>query len=140
MPEAASSWFLPRVVGISRAAEWCFTGRVFGPDEALAGGLVRSVHPDAELLDVARGIAQEIVANTSAVSVTLTRQLLWHMLGASHPMEAHRVDSQAIDVLGRGADVREGVMSFLEKRAPEFPMACPADLPDFTPWWEEPAF
>jgi enoyl-CoA hydratase/carnithine racemase len=140
VPEAASSWFLPRVVGISRAAEWCFTGRVFGPDEALAGGLVRSVHPDAELLDVARGIAQEIAANTSAVSVTLTRQLLWHMLGASHPMEAHRVDSQAIDVLGRGADVREGVMSFLEKRAPDFPMRVPADLPDFTPWWEEPAF
>ncbi len=140
VPEAASSWFLPRVVGISRAAEWCFTGRVFGPDEALAGGLVRSVHPDAELLDVARGIAQEIAANTSAVSVTLTRQLLWHMLGAAHPMEAHRVDSQAIDVLGRGADVREGVMSFLEKRAPEFPMRVPADLPDLTPWGDEPAF
>jgi enoyl-CoA hydratase/carnithine racemase len=114
VPEAASSWFLPRVVGISRAAEWCYTGRVFGADEALAGGLVRSVHPDGELLDVARGIAHEIAANTSAVSVTLTRQLLWHMLGAAHPMDAHRVDSLAIETLGRGAHGREGVQSFLE--------------------------
>jgi enoyl-CoA hydratase/carnithine racemase len=140
VPEAASSWFLPRVVGISRAAEWCYTGRVFGPEEALAAGLVRSVHPDDELLDVARGIAQEIASTTSAVSVTLTRQLLWHMLGAAHPMDAHRVDSAAIDALGRGADVREGVKSFLEKRPPDFPLRVPGDLPAFTPWWEEPEF
>jgi enoyl-CoA hydratase/carnithine racemase len=140
VPEAASSWFLPRVVGINRATEWCFTGRVFGPDEALDAGLVRSVHPDGELLDAAHAIAAEIAANTSAVSVTLTRQMLWRMLGAPDPMDAHRIDSQAIDVLGRGADVREGVMSFLEKRQPAFPMQVPGDLPDFTPWWDEPAF
>jgi len=140
VPEAASSWFLPRVVGISRAAEWCFTGRVFGADEALAAGLVRSVHPDGELLDAAYALAGEIAASTSPVSVTLTRQMLWRMLGEPHPMAAHRVDSAAIDTLGRGADVREGVASFLEKRPPHFPSRVPDDLPPFTPWWEEPEF
>jgi enoyl-CoA hydratase/carnithine racemase len=140
VPEAASSWFLPRVVGISRAAEWCFTGRVFGADEALAAGLVRSVHPDGELLDAAYALAGEIAASTSPVSVTLTRQMLWRMLGEPHPMAAHRVDSAAIDTLGRGADVREGVASFLEKRPPQFPSRVPDDLPPFTPWWEEPEF
>jgi enoyl-CoA hydratase/carnithine racemase len=140
VPEAASSWFLPRVVGISQAAEWCYTGRVFGADEALAAGLVRSVHPDDELLPAAYAIAQEIVANTSAVSITLTRQLLWRMLGESHPMAAHRIDSKAIDALGQGADAREGVLSFLQKRPPAFPNRVPADLPPFNPWWEEPEF
>jgi enoyl-CoA hydratase/carnithine racemase len=140
VPEAASSWFLPRVVGISRAAEWCFTGRVFGADEALAAGLVRSVHPDGELLDAAYALAGEIAASTSPVSVTLTRQMLWRMLGEPHPMAAHRVDSAAIYTLGRGADVREGVASFLEKRPPQFPSRVPDDLPPFTPWWEEPEF
>jgi enoyl-CoA hydratase/carnithine racemase len=140
VPEAASSWFLPRVVGISRATEWCFTGRVFGPDEARAAGLVRSVHPDGELLDAAYALAREIAASTSPVSVTLTRQMLWRMLGEPHPMAAHRVDSAAIYTLGRGADVREGVASFLEKRPPQFPSRVPDDLPPFTPWWEEPEF
>jgi enoyl-CoA hydratase/carnithine racemase len=140
VPEAASSWFLPRVVGISRAAEWCFTGRVFGADEALAAGLVRSVHPDGELLDAAYALAGEIAASTSPVSVTLTRQMLWHMLGEPHPIAAHRVDSAAIETLGRGADVREGVTSFLEKRPPQFPSRVPDDLPPFTPWWEEPEY
>ena len=140
VPEAASSWFLPRVVGISRAAEWCFTGRVFGADEALAAGLVRSVHPDGELLDAAYALAGEIAASTSPVSVTLTRQMLWHMLGEPHPMAAHRIDSAAIETLGRGADVREGVTSFLEKRPPQFPSRVPDDLPGFTPWWEEPEY
>jgi enoyl-CoA hydratase/carnithine racemase len=140
VPEAASSWFLPRVVGIDRALEWCFTGRVFGADEALAGGLVRSVHPDGELLDAAYALAHEIASTTSAVSVTLTRQMLWRMLGEPHPMSAHRIDSQAIDTLGRGADVREGVLSFLEKRPPTFPHQVPDDLPPFTPWWTDPEF
>lgn len=140
VPEAASSWFLPRVVGISRAAEWCYTGRVFGAEEALAAGLVRSVHADGELLDAAYGLAEEIASATSPVSVTLTRQMLWRMLGEDHPMAAHRVDSAAIDALGRGADVREGVVSFLEKRPPAFPSKVPDDLPSLTPWWEEPEF
>jgi enoyl-CoA hydratase/carnithine racemase len=140
VPEACSSWFLPRVVGISRAMEWCATGRVFGPDEALGGGLIRSIHEPDDLLPAAYDLAAEIAATTSAVSVTLTRALLWRMLGAAHPMDAHRVDSALIDALGRGADVREGVLSFLEKRAPAFPNRVPADLPAAYPWWDDPAF
>ena len=140
VPEACSSWFLPRVVGISRAMEWCATGRVFGADEALAGGLVRSVHDPGDLLPAARDLAGEIASDTSAVSVALTRALLWRMLGAPHPMDAHRVDSALIDALGRGADVREGVVSFLEKRPPAFPGRVPDDLPPPYPWWEDPVF
>lgn len=140
VPEACSSWFLPRAVGISRAMEWCATGRVFGADEALAGGLVRSVHEPDDLLPAAHELAGEIVSGTSAVSVTLTRALLWRMLGAPHPMDAHRVDSALIDALGRGADVREGVLSFLEKRPPDFPGRVPDDLPPAYPWWDDPVF
>jgi enoyl-CoA hydratase/carnithine racemase len=140
VPEAASSWFLPRIVGISRAMEWCATARVFGPDEALAGGLVRSIHPADELLDVARALGEEIAANTSAVSVAVTRQMLWRMLGADHPMEAHKVDSRAIWTLGRGPDAYEGVVAFLEKRPAEWKMAPSTDLPDFYPWWDDPPF
>lgn len=140
VPEACSSWFLPRVVGISRAMEWCATGRVFGADEALSGGLVRSLHEPDELLPAAYELAGAIAADTSAVSVTLTRALLWRMLGAPHPMDAHRVDSALIDELGRGTDVREGVVSFLEKRAPAFPGRVPDDLPPSYPWWEDPEF
>jgi len=140
VPEACSSWFLPRVVGISRAMEWCATGRVFGADEALAGGLVRSVHEPDALLPAAYELATEIATNTSAVSATVTRALLWRMLGEPHPMGAHRVDSALLEALGRGADVREGVTSFLEKRPPSFPDRVPADLPAPYPWWEDPAF
>ena len=140
VPEAASSWFLPRIVGISKAMEWVATGRVFGPDEALSQGLVSEVLAEEELLPRAREIASEIVANTSGVAVALSRQMLWKMLGASHPMEAHRVDSRAIDYMGGSPDVAEGVSSFLEKRAPEFSMKVSADLPEFFPWWEDPPY
>jgi enoyl-CoA hydratase/carnithine racemase len=140
VPEACSSWFLPRIVGISRAMEWCATARVFGPDEALAGGLVRSVHPDGELLDVARDLADQIATNTSAVSVALTRQLLWRMLGADHPMEAHKLDSRAIWAMGRSADAYEGVMSFLEKRPADWKMSVSDDMPEFYPWWDDRPF
>lgn len=140
VPEAASSWFLPRVVGISRAMEWTATGRVFPAAEALESGLVRSVHAPDDLLLAARAIADEIATSTSAVSVAVARQMLWRMLGASHPMEAHRIDSRAINALGRTADAREGVMSFLEKRAPAFPGKVTSDLPDFYPWWDDPPF
>jgi enoyl-CoA hydratase/carnithine racemase len=140
VPEACSSWFLPRVVGISRAMEWCATGRVFGAEEALEGGLVRRVLPADDLLPAAYAMAAEIAATTSAVSVTLTRAMLWRMLGAPHPIDAHRVDSAFIDALGQGADVREGVASFLAKRDPDFPGRVPADLPPTYPWWEDPAF
>ncbi len=140
VPEACSSWFLPRLVGISQAAEWCYSGRVFPAAEALDGRLVRSVHPADELLPAARAIATEIAENTSAVSVALTRQMLWRMLGADHPMEAHRVDSRGILARGRAADAREGVVSFLEKRAPQFPDTVSADLPDIFPPHETPKF
>jgi len=135
VPEAASSWFLPRIVGISQAAEWVYTGRVFPAAEALAGRLVsRVVEPEA-LLETARGLAREIADNTSAVSITLSRALLWRMLGASHPMEAHRVDSPLILAMGRSPDVAEGVQSFLEKRPARFPMTPSRDLPAAYPWW-----
>ena len=140
VPEAASSWFLPRVVGINKALEWTFSGRVFSPEEAKEGGLIRSIHPADKLLEEANKIAQEIVENTSAVSVAMTRQMLWKLLGADHPMEAHKVDSRAIYELGQGGDAKEGVESFLEKRSPEFPSKVSEDMPEFYPWWEERKF
>src|SRR5215211_3407904 len=140
VPEAASSWFLPRVVGISKAAEWVFTGRVFDAREALAGGLVRSIHPPDELLPAARALAAEIADNTAPVSVALSRLMLWRMLGADHPMEAHRVDSRAILARGRSDDAREGVNSFLEKRAAEFPVKVSDGLPDIFPDWKDREF
>lgn len=136
VPEACSSYFLPRVAGISQALEWCYSGRVFPAAEALEGGLVRSLHDGESLLPAARAIARDIADNTSAVSVTLIRQMMWRMLGADHPMEAHKIDSRGIYHLGRSADAREGVESFLEKRPPSFPGKVSEDLPEFYPWWE----
>lgn len=140
VPEAASSWFLPRIVGISRALEWCETGRIFGADEALAGGLVRSVHEPGDLLPAAYALAAEIVENTAPVSIALTRQMLWRMAGADHPMEAHKVDSRGIAVRGASPDAIEGVMAFLEKRPATFPMRVSDGMPDFFPWWTEREF
>jgi len=138
--EAASSWFLPRVVGINKAMEWVATGRVFEADEALAAGLVSEVLAPEALLPRAQELGVEIATNTSAVSVALCRHMMWKMLGAQHPMEAHRIDSQAVDFLGSGPEAREGVQSFLEKRPPEFSLKVSKDLPDFFPWWEEPDY
>ncbi len=140
VPEASSSWFLPKLVGISQALEWCMTGRVFGADEALRGGLVRSVHPAAELLGTARVLALEIAGNTSAVSIAMTRAMLWRLSSAEHPMMAHRVDSRSIFRLSKSADAQEGIQSFLEKREPEFPGKVTSDMPDFYPWWDEPEY
>ena len=140
VPEAASSWFLPRIVGISKSLEWTFSGKVFDAEEALKGGLIRSIHSKDSLLDEAKKIANEIIENTSPVSVSMTRQMLWKMLGADHPMEAHKVDSRAIYELGKGEDTKEGVNSFLEKRLPEFPSKVSKDMPDFYPWWDEKEF
>jgi enoyl-CoA hydratase/carnithine racemase len=140
VPEAASSWFLPRVVGISQAMEWVATGRVFSAQEALAGRLVSRVLPPAELLPAAHALAREIADNTSAVSVAMARQMLWKMLGADHPMTAHQVDSQAIYAMGRSADAYEGVQSFLEKRPPRFTMKPSSEMPAFFPWWKERKF
>jgi enoyl-CoA hydratase/carnithine racemase len=138
VPEAASSWFLPRIVGMSQALEWCYTGRVFGADEALAGGLIRSVHAPDALLDAARTIAREIADTTAPVSIALTRQMMWRMAGADHPMRAHQIDSRAIAARSVSGDAAEGVASFLEKRAPVFPDRVTAQMPGFFPWWDEP--
>jgi enoyl-CoA hydratase/carnithine racemase len=140
VPEACSSWFLPRVVGISQAMEWVATGRVFTAEEALAGGLVRSVHPSGELVSRARSLAREIADNAAPVSVALARQLMWRMLGASHPMEAHRADSRAMFARGQSADAVEGVTAFLEKRPASFSDSVAAGLPDVFRGWSPPAF
>jgi enoyl-CoA hydratase/carnithine racemase len=140
VPEAASSWFLPRVVGINQALEWAMSGRVFSAQEALAGGLIRSVHPRDELMAQARELAREIADNGAPVSVALARRMLWRMLGATHPMAAHRVDSRAMFLRGQSPDVVEGINSFLEKRPPRFTDRVSDGLPDVFPGWEEPQF
>ena len=140
VPEACSSYFLPRLVGIQQATEWVFTGRVFPAAEAKEAGLVRSVHAPADLLPAARALAREIADNTAPVSVALSRRMLWRMLGASHPMDAHRVDSRGIMERGRSADSREGVVSFLEKRPASYPDKVSDGLPDVFPGWVDPEF
>ncbi len=139
-PEAASSWFLSRLVGMQTALEWCYTGRVFSAQEALDKGLVRSLHAPADLLPAARALAREIADNTAPVSIALTRQMLWRMAGAEHPMMAHRIDSRAIQARGQSADAREGVSAFLEKRQPVYPNKVSTDMPAFFPWGDEPGF
>lgn len=137
VPEACSSWFLPRLVGIQQALEWTYTGRIFDAQEAQAAGLVRSIHPQDKLIGEARALAREIAENTSAVSIALTRAMIWRLSAAEHPMVAHRIDSRAIYRMARSADAAEGVASFLEKRPPEFPLKPSRDMPDFYPWWNE---
>ena len=140
VPEACSSWFLPRVVGISQAMEWAATGRVFSAQEALAGGLVRSLHPAGEVLDAARSLAREIAEHTAPVSVALARRMMWTMLGADHPMAAHRADSRGMFSRGQSEDAREGVTSFLEKRPARFTDRVSDGLPAVLPGYVEPAF
>lgn len=138
--ECCSSWFLPRIVGISRALEWSFSGRVMPARELKEGGLLKDVVPPEQLLPAARAIAREIADNTAPVSIALMRQMAWRSLGMSHPMEAHRIESRGISTRGRTPDAKEGVQSFLEKRPPHFPCAVSKDLPDFFPWWDEPKY
>ena len=140
VPEAASSWFLPRLVGISQAMQWACSGRVFDAPEALAGGLVNQVVPPDELLPVARRIAWDMTRDSAPVSVALTRQMMWKMLGADHPMEAHRIDSRGVYERGRSADAREGVAAFKEKRSAAFPGRVSTDMPPYYPWWSPPAY
>jgi len=140
VPEACSTWFLPRLVGMQRAAEWVYTGRVFGAEEALAGGLVSRVVPPDALMETALTLAREIADNTSAISVALARQMMWKLLGADHPIEGHRLDSRGMAWTGRSADAREGIAAFLEKRPPRFPLKASRDMPPFYPWWSERSF
>ena len=140
VPEAASSWFLPRLVGIGQALEWCYSGKVFGADEALAGGLVRSVHRAEDLLPAAHALGEELTAHSAPVSVALTRRMLWQMLGAAHPMDAHRIDSRAVWLSGGSADAKEGVMSFLEKREPVFSGRVTDAWPRVADWFDDPAY
>ena len=137
VPEAASSWFLPRIVGIAQALAWCYSGKVFDAQEALRGRLVSEVVEPDELIPRARAIAREIADNTAPVSVALIRQMMWKMLGADHPMEAHKVDSRGIYSRGASPDVAEGVTSFLEKRPAKFPQNVASDMPPYFPWWKE---
>jgi enoyl-CoA hydratase/carnithine racemase len=137
VPEAASSWFLPRLVGIQQALEWCYTGRVFAAQEALEGRLVSKVVPADELLPTARALAREIADHTAPVSIALIRQMMWRMLGADDPMEAHKIDSRGIYARGASADVREGVTAFLEKRPARFTQTVSNDMPSYFPWWDE---
>jgi len=139
-PEACSSWFLPRLVGVQTALEWCYSGRVFPAQEAHDRGLVRSLHAPEDLLPAARALAREIADNTAPVSIALTRQLIWRMAGASHPMEAHMADSRGIQARGAMPDAKEGVMSFLEKRLPQYPDKVSSDLPDIWDQWSAPKF
>src|SRR6185503_1389089 len=139
VPEAASSWFLPRIVGIAQALEWCYSGRVFGAEEALGGRLVSRVVAPGDLIATARAQARSFIDNTAPVSVALIRQMMWRMLGASHPMEAHRLDSKAMFHRGRSADVKEGIASFLEKRPARFADGVSDGLPEL-PWGEEPKY
>ncbi|MGF6601353.1 enoyl-CoA hydratase/carnithine racemase [Paraburkholderia sp. GAS448] len=138
--ESCSSWFLPRVVGMQTALEWGYSGRVFSAQEAHERGLVRSVHAPDDLLPAARALAHEVTANSAPVSVALMRQMLWRMVSADHPMEAHRIESRVLMELGRSADPREGVQSFLEKRPARFPGKISTDMPAAFPWWRDPKF
>ncbi|MWA00915.1 enoyl-CoA hydratase [Actinomadura sp. LD22] len=140
VPESAASWFLPRAVGVQRAMEWVATGRLFGAEEARGAGLVLSVHEPEDLLPAARRLAREIADNTAPVSVALARQMMWRMLGAPHPMEAHRLDSRIMSQIGGGPDAAEGIASFLEKRPPRFPGSVSTDMPPVYPWWHDEGF
>ncbi|MGH6613982.1 crotonase/enoyl-CoA hydratase family protein [Sphingomonas sp.] len=138
--EASSSWFLPRLVGIGQALEWCYSGRVFGAEEALKGGLVRSLHAPDDLLPAARALAQELTGNSAPVSVSLLRKMLWTGLGMGHPMEAHRIESRAVWARGASGDAAEGVASFLEKREPVFPDRVSTAWNDFADWFDDPPY
>jgi enoyl-CoA hydratase/carnithine racemase len=140
IPEGCSSYFLPRLVGISKALEWCYSARVFRSEEALEAGLVRSLHSADELIPAARELAREFLSGSSAISNSVLRHMMWRMLGASHPIEAHRIDTAGINALATSPDAKEGISAFLEKREPNFPGKVSKDMPEFFPWWENEAF
>jgi len=140
VPEACSSWFLPRCVGINTALEWAYSGRIFDAQEALEKRFIRSVHKENDLMPAARDLAHEFAEQTSSISVTMIRHMMWKMMGADHPMEAHKIDSRGVYFTGKSEDAHEGVQSFLEKRPAEFPGKVSTDMPEFFPWWEQRKF
>lgn len=140
VPEACSSWFLPRIVGISKALEWCYSSRVFKSEEGLAAGLLRSVHEANDLLPTARALAKEFIDNSSAVSIAMVRHMMWRMLNAPHPIDAHEIDTAAIASLGKSADAKEGISAFLEKRPAQFKDRVSSDMPKVFPWWTDRPF
>jgi enoyl-CoA hydratase/carnithine racemase len=140
IPEACSSWFLPRIVGISKALEWCYSARVFKSEEALDAGLVRSLHAPEELLTAARALAQEFIDNSSSVSIAMVRHMMWRMLSAPHPIDAHEIDTSAIAALGKSQDAKEGITAFLEKRKANFTDKVSQDMPSVYPWWQDREF
>jgi enoyl-CoA hydratase/carnithine racemase len=140
LPEACSAWFLPRLVGISTALEWCYSARVFKSEEGQQAGLIRSLHAPDELLPAARALAQEFIDTASSVSIAMVRQMMWRMLGAPHPSDAHEVDTAGIALLGRSNDAKEGIAAFLEKRKPSFTDRVTKDMPPFYPWWQDRPF
>jgi enoyl-CoA hydratase/carnithine racemase len=140
VPEACSAWFLPRLVGISKALEWCYSGRIFRSEEALEAGLLRSIHSPDELLPAARQLARELTESSSAVSIAMIRQMMWRMSAAPHPIDAHEVDTAGMAALATSPDAREGITAFLEKRAPHFPGRVSTDMPEFYPWWQDRPF
>jgi enoyl-CoA hydratase/carnithine racemase len=140
VPEACSSWFLPRIVGISKALEWCYAARVFRSEEGREAGLLRSLHEPDALLPEARKLAREFIENASAVSIAMVRQMMWRMLSAPHPIDAHEIDTAALAAMGKSADAREGITAFLEKRPAQWQDRVSKDLPAFVPWWTDREF
>ena len=137
VPDACSSWFLPRIVGISRALELTYSGRIIDAQEALQLNLVSSIHDSEKLLSNALDITKKMVQNSAPVSISLTRQMLWRSLESSGPYDAHVIESKAIDSRGASEDAKEGVSSFLGKRPAEFKNKVSSDMPEFFPWWKD---
>ncbi len=140
MPDGCANWFLPKLVGVGQSLEWFLSGKIFSAAEARERGLISSIYPADQLLDKAKEMAMDIARNTSAVSVALTRQMVWRMAGADHPMESHKVETRGFYYTGRSKDAKEGIMSFIEKRKPVFTNSPVSDMPPFYPWWKEPEF
>ncbi|MEZ5998116.1 MAG: enoyl-CoA hydratase-related protein [Hyphomonas sp.] len=136
-PEAGSAWFLPQLVGLPQALRWCMTGRVFGAEDALEGGLISEIHSPEELLPAAKRIVEDIARTTAPVSVALVRQLLWRFGPAEHPFDLLKLDGKFAMALGAASDVKEGVSAFLEKRVPNFPGKVTTDMPEGFPWWTD---
>ena len=137
VPDACSSWFLPKIVGISKALDLTFSGKIIDSQEALDISLISSIHKSENLMNDAKKIAQDLIEKSAPVSIAITRQMLWRSFGQANPYEAHVIESKAIDSRGASDDAKEGVNSFLEKRPAKFKNLISSDMPDFFPWWKD---